>query len=468
MSDSTSPAALPSRRQMLRRAGAGFGSLALAALLADEAAGIPPTASHPLEPRPPHFPARARRVIFLFMPGGPSQVDTFDPKPRLSREHGKPSPKLYLGQKRNLLASPWKFQRCGQSGLEVSELFPHVGSCVDHLCVVRSMVADDVNHPGGCLQMNTGERVATRPSLGAWVTYGLGTENQNLPGFVAIGPGPLIEGARQYGAGFLPAAHQGTFVSDLQNPIRNLKNARVGPDRQRQELDALLRLNDLHRADRADDSRLSARIESFELAYRMQLQAPDAFDLGRESLATRQLYGIDRKETEVFGRQCLLARRLVECGVRFVQLYHTTGGFQPWDQHSDLKGGHAKNALATDRPIAGLLRDLHARGLLADTLVIWGGEFGRTPAAEGANGRDHHPYGFTMWLAGGGVRGGLAYGATDEWGWDAVENRVHVHDLHATILHLLGLDHEKLTYRHSGRDYRLTDVYGNVVKGILA
>jgi hypothetical protein len=452
---------------MLRQAGAGFGSLALAALLAEEASAAQPSAN-PLAPRAPHFPARAKRVIFLFMPGGPSQVDTFDPKPRLTQDHGKPSPKLYLGQKRNLLASPWKFHKQGQSGLEVSELFPHIGSCADRLCLLRSMVADDVNHPGGCLQMNTGERVATRPSLGAWVTYGLGTENQNLPGFIAIGPGPLIEGARQYGASFLPAAYQGTFVSDLKNPIRNLKNDKVGPDRQRRELDALQRLNDLHRADRGEDSRLSARIESFELAYRMQLQAPDAFDLARETAATQRRYGIDQQATEVFGRQCLLARRLVERGVRFVQLYHTTGGFQPWDQHSDLKGGHARNALATDRPIAGLLQDLETRGLLAETLVIWGGEFGRTPAAEGANGRDHHPYGFTMWLAGGGVRGGLAYGATDEFGWDAVENRVHVHDLHATILHLLGLDHEKLTYRHTGRDYRLTDVYGNVVKAILA
>jgi hypothetical protein len=461
------PAALPSRRQMLRRVGAGFGSLALTALLADEAPAARPSAN-PLAPQAPHFPARARRVIFLFMPGGPSQVDTFDPKPRLTREHGKPSPKLYLGQKRNLLASPWKFHKRGQAGLEVSDLFPHIGACADHLCVIRSMVADDVNHPGGCLQMNTGERVATRPSLGAWVTYGLGTENQDLPGFLAIGPGPLIEGARQYGAAFLPAAYQGTFVSDLRNPIRNLTNDRVGPERQRRELDALRRLNDLHRADRDDDSRLSARIESFELAYRMQREAPDAFDLTRETAATQRRYGIDQKATEVFGRQCLLARRLVERGVRFVQLYHTTGGFQPWDQHSDLKGGHARNALATDRPIAGLLQDLQARGLLAETLVIWGGEFGRTPAAEGSNGRDHHPYGFTMWLAGAGVRGGLVYGATDEFGWDAVENRVHVHDLHATILHLLGLDHEKLTYRHAGRDYRLTDVYGNVVKAIFA
>jgi Protein of unknown function (DUF1501) len=468
MIDRDLPGTSPNRREVLRRAGAGFGSMALAALLADEVSAAAPTPANPLSPRPPHFPGRARRVIFLFMPGGPSQVDTFDPKPRLTRDHGKPAPKLYLGQQRKLLASPWRFRKQGESGLEVSELFPHVGSLIDHLCVIRSMVADDVNHPGGCLQMNTGERVATRPSLGAWVTYGLGTENQNLPGFVAIGPGPLIEGARQYGAGFLPAAYQGTFVSDLRNPIRNLKNDRVSPERQRRDLDALRRLNELYREDRAEDSRLSARIESFELAYRMQSQAPDAFDLTGETEATKRVYGLDQEATAVFGRQCLLARRMVERGVRFVQLYHTTGGFQPWDQHADLKGGHARNALATDRPIAGLLRDLHARGLLDETLVIWGGEFGRTPTAERQDGRDHHPYGFTMWLAGGGVRGGLAHGATDEFGWDAVEDRVHVHDLHATILHLLGLDHEKLTYRHSGRDFRLTDVYGNVIKKIIA
>jgi Protein of unknown function (DUF1501) len=466
MSDRDLPGTRPTRREVLRRVGAGFGSMAMAALLAEEASAATP--GNPLSPRPPHFPGRARRVIFLFMPGGPSQVDTFDPKPRLTADHGKPAPKLYLGDRRKLLGSPWRFRPRGESGLEVSELFPHVGSCIDRLCVVRSMVADDVNHPGGCLQMNTGERVATRPSLGAWVTYGLGTENQDLPGYVAIGPGPLIEGARQYGAGFLPASYQGTFVSDLRDPIRNLKNGRVKPARQRLELDALRRLNDLHRADRAEDSRLEARIESFELAYRMQMHAPDAFELAGETEATRRLYGLDRDETAVFGRQCLLARRLVERGVRFVQLYHTTGGFQPWDQHSDLKGGHEKNALATDRPIAGLLQDLQARGLLDETLVIWGGEFGRTPTAQGQDGRDHHPYGFTMWLAGGGVKGGMAHGATDEYGWDAIEDRVHVHDLHATILHLLGLDHEKLTYRHSGRDYRLTDVYGTVVNAIIA
>lgn len=457
----------PSRRQLLQRAGAGFGSLALTALLADEARAATP-AANPLAPKEPHFKARAKRVIFLFMPGGPSQVDTFDPKPELAKRNGKPSPKLYLGKQRPLLASPWKFKKYGQSGLEVSDLFPQVASCIDDICVLRGMVADDVNHPGGCLQMNTGERVATRPSLGSWVTYGLGTENQNLPGFIAIGPGPLIEGARQYGAAFLPAAHQGTFVSDLKDPIKNLKNSTVTPERQRLELDALRKLNELHGAERADDSRLSARIESFELAYRMQVQAPDAFDLTRETDKTQKLYGLDRKETETFGRQCLLARRLVERGVRFVQLYHTTGGFQPWDQHGDLKGGHSKNALATDLPIAGLLKDLKARDLLKDTLVIWGGEFGRTPAAEGTDGRDHHPFGFTMWLAGGGVKGGMAYGETDEFGWDAVQGRVHVHDLHATILHLLGLDHEKLTYRHTGRDFRLTDVSGTPVKAILS
>ncbi len=462
------------RRQALRRAGGGFGALAFAALLNDEcrvgaaraSSDAPPA---PLAGKQPHLTARAKRVIFLFMPGGPSQVDTFDPKPRLTQDDGKDSPKLYLGQKRTLLGSPWKFQKYGESGLEVSELFPHTATSIDDLCVIRSMVTDDPNHPGGCLLMNTGERVFSRPSLGAWVTYGLGTENQNLPGFMAIGPGPLIEGARQYGASFLPAAFQGTFVSDINHPLKNLKNPRVGLDQQRCELDTLARLNELHRAERSDDSRLSARIESFELAYRMQSEAPEAFDLSAETAATARLYGLDQPATEVFGRQCLLARRLVERGVRFVQLYHTTGGFQPWDQHSGLKAGHEQNAKATDLPIAGLLRDLKARGLLNETLVIWGGEFGRTPARQGeTDGRDHHPFGFTMWMAGGGIRGGLAYGATDEFGWDAIENRVHVHDLHATILHLLGLDHERLTYHFAGRDYRLTDVYGEVVQGILA
>ena len=455
------------RREMLRRSGAGFGALALAAQLAENSTARALGGDSPKVGQP-HYAPTAKRVIFLFMPGGPSQVDTFDPKPKLTQDDGEPSPKLYLGQQRTLLASPWKFNRYGQSGLDVSELFPQTAKYVDDLCVIRSMVTDDLNHPGGCLLMHTGERVSSRPSMGAWVTYGLGSENRNLPGFVAIAPGPIIEGARQYGSSFLPAAYQGTFVSNVDQPLKNL----AGPglrDEQRRELDALARLNELHRANRADDGRLSARIESFELAFRMQTAAPEAFSLAGETPETGRLYGLDQPQTEVFGKQCLLARRLVERGVRFVQLYHTTGGFQPWDQHSDLKGGHEKNALATDRPIAGLLHDLKQRGLLDETLVIWGGEFGRTPAREGtANGRDHHPFGFSMWLAGGGVKGGLAYGATDEFGWDAIEKRVHVHDLHATILHLLGIDHERLTYRFAGRDFRLTDVSGQVVDGILA
>jgi hypothetical protein len=459
-----------SRRHLLCRTGAGFGAVALSALLQEgRTLAATTTEGNPLAPQPPHFVPRAKRVIFLFMPGGPSQVDTCDPKPRLTADDGKPAPKAYLGQQRTLLASPWKFARHGEAGIDVSELFPHTARQADRLCVIRSMVTDDPNHPGGCLLMNTGERVFSRPSLGSWVTYGLGSENENLPGFMAIGPGPLIEGARQYGASFLPAAHQGTFVSDLDHPIRNLANPKVAAAQQRRDLDALARFNELHRASRGDDSRLAARIAAFELAYRMQSEAPEAFDLTSETAATRRLYGLDEPATGVFGRQCLLARRLVERGVRFVQLYHTTGGFQPWDQHSDLKGGHEKNALATDLPVAGLLTDLQARGLLEETLVIWGGEFGRTPAREGtANGRDHHPDGFTMWLAGGGVKGGIIHGATDEFGWDAIEGRVHVHDLHATILHLLGLDHERLTYRHAGRDYRLTDVSGTVVRDILA
>ena len=451
------------RRELLKRFGAGFGATALAGLLATDASA---SAKSPLAEKSPHFKPRAKRIIFLFMPGGPSQVDTYDPKPRLNRDNGKPSPKLYLGKRRNLLGSPWKFSRYGQAGTPVSSLFPHTAQCVDEMCVVRSMIADDVNHPGGCLQMNTGERVFSRPSFGAWVLYGLGTVNQNLPGFIAIGPGPIIEGSRQYGSSFLPATYQGTFISDFAQPIRNLRNMRTKPGQQRTDLDALRRLNELHRQKRAEDSRLDARIESFELAFRMQMEAPEAFDLKRETATTKKLYGLDNMATGVFGRQCLMARRLVERGVRFVQLYDTTGGFQPWDQHSNLKGGHDANAARTDLPIAGLLQDLKSRGLLDDTLVVWGGEFGRTPAAQG-NGRDHHPYGFTMWMAGGGVRGGMTYGATDELGWDAVENPVHVHDLHATMLHLLGLDHERLTYRFAGRDYRLTDVYGNVVQDII-
>jgi hypothetical protein len=463
----------PNRRQMLRYFANGFGMVALAGLLVDEAPAAP---ANPLAVQPPQFPARARRVIFLFMSGGPSHVDLFDPKPRLDRDNGKPlpfeMPKLVRTKTGNLLKSPWKFKKYGRAGIDVSELFPNVATCVDDLCVIRSMVADNINHNGACLQMNTGEQAFSRPSMGSWLLYGLGSENQNLPGFVVISPSQPAQGAPLWSSSFLPAAYQGTLVADLKNPIANLKNGQFSVAQQRTQLDALKQLNELHRLRHEEDSRLSARIESFELAYRMQLEAPVAFDVERESEATKRLYGLNDKTSEIFGRQCLMARRLVERGVRFVQVYHTQtarrSSCQLWDQHGSLRAELTANCAATDVPIAGLLKDLKARGLLQDTLVIWGGEFGRTPTAENADGREHHPFGFTMWLAGGGIKGGLAYGSTDEFGWHAVDNRVHVHDLHATILHLMGIDHTKLTYRYSGRDYRLTDVFGNIVHPILA
>lgn len=420
-----------------------------------------------------HFAPKAKRVIFLFMSGGPSHVDLFDPKPRLAAMNGQPlpfaKPKLERTKTGNLLASPWQFARHGQSGIEISELFPHIASCADDLCVIRSMVADNINHNGACLQMNTGEQAFSRPSLGSWLLYGLGSENQNLPGFVVVSPAQPAQGAPLWSNSFLPAEYQGTLVSDLKKPIANLAGNRPG---QRAELDLLRAFNQLHAEQRQEDSRLSARIESFELAFRMQAEAPEAFGIEGESEATKKLYGLDDKTTEIFGRQCLMARRLSERGVRMVQVYHTTtskrSSCQLWDQHGNLRQELPANCAATDKPVAGLLKDLKSRGLLDETLVIWGGEFGRTPTAEGNNGREHHPFGFTMWLAGGGVRGGMVHGATDEFGWHAVKDRVHVHDLHATILHLLGLDHTKLTYRFGGRDYRLTDVHGEVVRAILA
>lgn len=467
-----------SRREMLRRCASGFGYLGLASLLAEEFAqtACGGEDANPLAVRPPHFAPRAKRVIFLFMSGGPSHVDLFDPKPRLATDNGKPlpfeKPKLERTRTGNLLGSPWKFARHGASGTEVSELLPHLSGCVDDMCVIRSMVADNINHNGACLQMNTGEQAFSRPSMGSWLAYGLGSENQNLPGFVVITPSQPAQGAPLWSSSFLPAAYQGTLVADLKNPIANLGNARFSPSQQRQELDTLEQLNKLHAAQREEDSRLAARIASFELAFRMQAQAPEAFDVERESPETKKLYGLDDPVTETFGKQCLMARRLSERGVRMVQVYHTTtskrSSCQLWDQHGGLKTELPNNCAAVDKPIAGLLRDLKARGLLEDTIVLWGGEFGRTPTAEGDNGREHHPFGFSMWLAGGGIRGGLAYGATDEFGWHATENRVHVHDLHATILHLLGLDHKKLTYRYSGRDFRLTDVHGQIVRDILA
>ncbi len=468
-----------SRRRMLRNSANGFGLLALANLLAHDARGTSLGGEgllNPLMPKSPHHAPKAKRVIFLFMPGGPSHVDLFDPKPKLAQYDGKPiafeKPKLMHSPTGNLLQSPFKFKKHGQAGTDVSELFPHVAQCVDDLCVVRSMLTDNINHNGACLEMCTGEQAFCRPSLGAWLLYGLGTENQNLPGFVAISPNQPAQGAPLWGSSFLPASYQGTYVSDVSNPISNMRNSKFPPTTQREQLDLAKRLNELHREQHPEESQLNARIAAFELAFRMQAEAPEAFDIELESEATKRLYGVGNPVTDHFGKQCLLARRLVERGVRMVQVFHTksstASGCQLWDHHGGVRKGLIDNTAATDWPIAGLLRDLKSRDLLKDTLVIWGGEFGRTPTLEGVDGRGHHPFGFTMWLAGGGIKGGMTYGATDEFGWYSVNDKVHVHDLHATILHLMGIDHEKLTYNYSGRDFRLTDVYGNVVRSILA
>ena len=461
-----------SRRQMLANTGTGFGLLALTDLMAQAESVASPSVLAPLAARWPHHMAKAKRVIFLYMPGGPSHVDLFDPKPRLATDNGKPlpfaKPKLERTKTGNLLASPWKFNKHGQSGTAVSELLPCLAARIDDICVIRSMRADNINHTGAALQMCTGEQAFSRPSMGSWLTYGLGTENQNLPGFVVVSPAEVFQGAQLWASSFLPSSYQGTLVRDLKNPIANLH---TGPDQERgrlrQKLDALRQFNDIHKRDRPNESQLDARIGAFELAFRMQREAPEVFDLSREDLRTRQLYGVDNPATDMFGRQCLMARRLMERGVRFVQLFDAPAN-NAWDHHGGLRETLPKRCLAVDQPIAALLTDLKSRGLLDETLVLWGGEFGRTPTAEGTNGREHHPFGFTMWMAGGGIRGGMVHGATDEFGWHAEVDKVHVHDLHATILHLMGLNHLKLTYRHGGRDYRLTDVHGEVVNKILA
>ena len=463
--DPVMPIASPlSRRALLGQAGCGFGGLALADLLSREEA----RGATPLAPRGPHFPPKAKRVIFLYMPGGPSHVDLLDPKPRLVIDNGKPlpfaKPRLERTKTGNLLASPWKFARHGEAGIEVSELLPGLASRIDDVCVVRSMLADNINHTGAALQLCTGEQAFSRPAMGSWLTYGLGSENENLPGFVVVCPVNVFQGAQLWASSFLPSSYQGTLVRDPARPIANLA---VGDRHQRATLDALHALNRRHAAGRAKSADLEARIESFELAYRMQAEAPEAFDLTRETAAMHRLYGTDRPDTELFGRQCLLARRLVERGVRFVQLFDAPVN-NAWDHHGGLRDALPKRCRAVDQPVAALLGDLKARGLLDDTLVVWGGEFGRTPTAEGTDGREHHPFGFTMWLAGGGVRGGMVHGATDEFGWHAERDVVHIHDLHATILHLMGLDHERLTVRWGGRDYRLTDVHGRIVRPILA
>ncbi|MFM9030250.1 MAG: DUF1501 domain-containing protein [Opitutaceae bacterium] len=431
----------------------------------------------PLAPRPPHFPAKAKRVIHIFANGGPSQVDTFDPKPELARWHGKPLPVEFKTERKTgaAFASPFQFSRHGQSGIEVSELFPRVAESIDDIAVIRSMHADVPNHEPSLMLMNCGDARLPRPSLGSWVTYGLGSENQNLPGFVAMCPGGYpIQESQNWQSAFLPGIYQGSYIdtkhTELEKLIEHIRSPVSSPGRQRTQLDLLRRLNARHAENRAQDPQLEARIQSFELADRMQLDASDAFDIAREPAAIRELYGDTRQ-----GRQLLIARRLLERGVRFVQVWHGQG--QPWDNHDDLEVNHRKLAGESDQAIGALLKDLRQRGMLADTLVVWGGEFGRTPVVElpsaGANagkvnGRDHNHHGFTMWMAGGGVRGGMVHGATDEFGFKAVEKPVHVHDLHATILALLGFDHERLTFRHAGRDYRLTDVHGRVVRELIA
>jgi len=464
-----------SRRELLRVSSTGFGSVALAALLGEEArAGtVGSAAASPLAVKPPHFPPTAKRVIFLFMHGGPSQVDTFDYKPLLKRDHGKPlpfkRPKVVSSETFNLLKSPWEFKQHGQSGMWVSELFPELSRQVDDICFIKSMWGSNSRHGGALLELHTGSDTFVRPSMGSWITYGLGTENQSMPGFITICPTQSHGGANNYSSGFLPAPYAGTPIGAVGVAARDAKipfiaNSETPRDVQRMELDYLQELNREQLERTGPDAALEGRIQSFELAFRMQSEAPGLQDLSGESPATLKLYGIDNRISEDFGRQCLMARRLSERGVRFVQVSHT----YKWDQHSELLRDHSQNAHEVDRPIAGLLFDLRARGLLKDTIVLWGGEFGRTPTAQGSDGRDHNPEAFTMWMAGGGVKPGLQYGSTDDYGYYAVENKVHFHDLHATILHLLGLDHKRLTYRYAGRDFRLTDVHGNVVHDILA
>ena len=462
------------RRDFLRHAGGGFGALAVAYLLQQEARAT--EATNPLAPKRPHFAPKAKRVIYLFMHGGPSHLETFDPKPELQRLAGQPLPDSFgaPATRRNvarnpLLATKRTFQKHGQSGLEISDFLPNIAECADDLAVIRSCWADSVNHPQAVYQMNTGSILMGKPSLGSWVGYGLGTENQDLPAFVVLpDPGGGIKGGPPaYGSGFLPASYQGTVARSGDTPILDLRPpASMSSVEQRKTLDLIGRLNAHHLESRSEDTELAARINAYELAYRMQSAAPDAVDFSKETRDTKRLYGIDDASTAEFGARCLLARRLVERGTRFVQLY--SGDVGGWDAHDDVEKNHSTMCRRVDRPIAGLLKDLKRRGLLDDTLVIWGGEFGRMPMSEGGKGRDHNPHGFAVWFAGGGVKGGVVHGATDAIGLRAEVDRVHVHDLHATILHLLGLDHTRLTFLYDGRETRLTDTSGTVVKAILA
>lgn len=459
-----------SRRDILRLTGCGFGWVALHGLLSAEDSGSDRSASagavanaNPLAPKPPHFQPRAKRVLFLCMRGGPSQIDTFDYKPKLEQDTGKPGPRPGT----RLMGSKFKFKRHGQSGMWISELFPHLAEHADRLCLVRSMQTDLPAHPQAYVKLHTGTAQFIRPSLGAWTLYGLGTENQNLPGFVSITPPSGFGGAINYGSSFLPAIYQGTRLGADNRPVGraelpNLKSKST-PAEQREEIDFIQQLNrgklqrDRHQPD------VEGMIESFELAFKMQTEMPAALNWASESEATKKLYGIGDPQTDDFGRKCLLARRLLQAGVRFVEVTHGN-----WDHHFNLSTALERSCREVDKPLAGLLTDLHKLGLLKDTLVVWTGEFGRTPYAQGADGRDHHVKAFCLWMAGGGVKPGLTYGESDEYGLNAVDRPVSIHDLHATMLALLGLDHERLTYRYAGRDFRLTDVHGQVIKELMA
>ena len=446
-----------SRREMLKSVGAGFGYLAFASL----AAGT--EATGPLSLKRPHFAARAKRVIFLCMRGGPSHLETFDPKPKLTADHGKPA----RSGPGKLLASRWKFQKHGESGIDVVELLPEIARQADRLCVLRGMTTDNENHPQALEQLHTGSFQFIRPSMGAWTVYGLGTENQNLPGFISINPLTNLGGLRYYQSAFLPAAYSATTIGDANRPSKNaavgdLSNPRLTVDAQRQQLELLQRFN-RRTAEETADPRVEGMIQAYELAFRMQSELPRVMDLSGETKATLALYGADGGPTETFGAQCLLARRFAEAGVRFIEVSHTD-----WDHHGFLSSLMPRNCQQIDQPVAGLLADLAQRGLLEETLVVWGGEFGRTPDDPTQDGRGHNNKGFSMFMAGGGVKGCHIHGETDEYGYEAISGKVHIHDLHATMLHLLGLDHERLTYRHGSRDYRLTDVHGQVIHELLA
>ncbi|HVR84563.1 MAG TPA: DUF1501 domain-containing protein [Planctomycetota bacterium] len=465
-----------SRREFLSRAGGGFGLVALASLMKEDGLLAQDAPAGSLAPRVPHFPPRARNVIFLFMSGGPSHVDLFDYKPELDRLAGQPIPESFgtfktrrAVAKNKLMPSRWAFRKHGESGMEISDALPHIASCADDLCLLRGCYGDSVTHPESVYLMNTGSILMGRPSLGAWAAYGLGTENQDMPAFVVL-PDPagwVKGGAPAWSNGYLPATYQGTILRGGDTPILHLNNPPgIEAAQQRRTLDLINRLNREPGGAGEEDSELAARIAAYELAFRMQSSAQEVVDLRKETEATRKLYGLDDRVTQEFGLRCLLARRMVERGVRFVQLY--CGDTNGWDGHADVEGNHGKLCAASDKPVAGLLKDLKSRGLLDETLVLWGGEFGRTPMTEGSNGRDHNPHGFSLWMAGGGVRGGRVIGATDAVGLRAAEEKTHVHDIHATILHLLGIDHTRLTYRHQGRAQRLTDVAGTVIEKALA